>query len=362
MPNPKRGGIRQKNGKYYARVSYKAADGKRYYIERLAENKSHARQLVRTLLTEIEIQAGAAGSKMTLAELANFYRVRYIAPPQYQNNQKVDGLRGHKEQNRLLDLWINLAGSKKIRDFTAGDLDQLRKQRLATPTKDQRPRTVATVNRELAILRRLFNVAVQEGWIVRNPFQAARALIRISEEVQRDRLLSFEEEKRLLEVCDGPRIHLYVIIVCALDTGMRRGEILKLNWADIDFKAGKITVQALNSKTLKKREIQMTQRLENTLEQYKAFTKGSSDDLVFGIGDFKKSWARACKLAEIEGLHFHDLRHTAATRLIQGGLSLAEVGRILGHASPVTTYRYVNADEQTGARAAAILDAHSKRR
>lgn len=113
MPNPKRGGIRQKNGKYYARVSYKAADGKRYYIERLAENKSHARQLVRTLLTEIEIQAGAAGSKMTLAELANFYRVRYIAPPQYQNNQKVDGLRGHGQPQ----FWTPI---RSVVDFFAG--------------------------------------------------------------------------------------------------------------------------------------------------------------------------------------------------------------------------------------------------
>lgn len=78
---------------------------------------------------------------------------------------------------------------------------------------------------------------------------------------------------------------------------------------------------------------------------------------VFGITDtVKRSWATAKRVAGVTDLRFHDLRHTCATRLVQGGLPIAEVSRILGHTSIVTTFRYTNADDSTLDRAVAILE------
>ncbi len=359
MPNPKHGSIRKRDGKWYARISYKGSDGKRYYIERLAKNKTHAGELLGILKAELDVRAGLTQTKMTVGELCEFYRTHYVSAPIYQKDRKVSGLRGHKEQNRLLNLWKELIGNKKIRELKPIDIEILRKERLLTPTKDKRERSIATVNRELALLRRILTVATQQGWLIKNPFQASRA-ISTADETHRDRIISPDEETRLLEACNGPRAHLRPIVIFALDTGFRKGEILKLKWEDIDFNSGRVVVQALNSKTLKSRAVQMTARLERELKNWRDISKAKPADLVFDLCDFKRAWATACKIAELSDLRFHDCRHTAATRLVQGGLSLAEVGRILGHSSPITTYRYITGDTRTAVRAAAILDEFGK--
>ena len=224
-----------------------------------------------------------------------------------------------------------------------------------------RQRSIAAVNRELALLRRLFNVALREGWITRNPFSAGESLISPADERQRERILSRDEEAKLLAACSGDRrAHLRGIIVCALDTGMRRGEILSLRWSDVDLDALTIRVRAMNTKTLRDREVPITDRLANELRSLR--DGAAAHDRVFGVIDnVKFSFTAARQQAGLPDVRFHDLRHTAATRLVQGHLPLAEVGRVLGHTQPKTTYRYVNADSSTAQRAAAILNAFTAR-
>ncbi len=145
---------------------------------------------------------------------------------------------------------------------------------------------------------------------------------------------------------------------------MRRGELLKLRWSDVNFVQGTITVRAFNTKTLRAREIGMTTRLAACLielERHRAPERVERDPLVFGLTDIKKSFAGACVEAKITGCRFHDLRHTAATRLVQGGLALEETGRILGHSQPSTTYRDTNLDTKTLDRAAEILNRLAER-
>lgn len=93
-------------------------------------------------------------------------------------------------------------------------------------------------------MRRVLNVAVANSWIVRNPFQQGEPLIKPGEESPRERIISREEELRLLAACRSEREHLKAILICALDTGMRRGEIFSLTWSDIDFDSGLITIRA----------------------------------------------------------------------------------------------------------------------
>ena len=228
--------------------------------------------------------------------------------------------------------------------------------RLNTPTRHAKQRSIATVNRELSVLRRILNIASRNDWITKNPFESGASLISIGDEKPKERVISKEEERRLLDACTGMRAHIRPIVLCDIDTGMKRGEILSLKWPDIDFESGVITIQAFNTKTLTERQVAMTERMTKELENlYEKSTK-APDTTCFGINDFKHSYTKARKIAGLTDVRFHDLRHTHATRLAAHSFSLAEVGRILGHRQPQTTYRYVNANLDTLKRAAAAID------
>jgi integrase len=197
---------------------------------------------------------------------------------------------------------------------------------------------VATVHRELSLLRRVLNIAVRSGWLVKNPFDMGYSLIRPGDEKPRERILSREEEQKLLAACTDPREHLRPIIICALDTGMRQGELFKLAWSDVDFEDRIITVRAFNTKTMRQRQVAMTERLARELYALYSLSTKQLEALVFGITtNASNAFDKARRLAGLPELRFHDLRHTHATRLVAGHIPLSEVGRVLGHTQPVTT-------------------------
>jgi integrase len=107
----------------------------------------------------------------------------------------------------------------------------------------------------------------------------------------------------------------------------------------------------------------MTERVFRELVALWELSSKDSNERVFGIADnVRKSFASACEIAGIkhggiDGLTLHSLRHTAATRLVQGGMPLQLAGRILGHSQVNTTYRYLSANNETLAQAASILEA-----
>jgi integrase len=139
---------------------------------------------------------------------------------------------------------------------------------------------------------------------------------------------------------------------------MRKGEILKLTWRNVDLRTGSITVTARNSKTERPRTVQMTERLKAALAALFELSTRETDARIFGVFDnVKKSFNTVRKAAGLPDVRFHDLRHTCATRLFQSHMPIAEVARILGHSSISTTYRYTNADSQTQQRAADLLNA-----
>jgi integrase len=209
----------------------------------------------------------------------------------------------------------------------------------------------------MAYLRRLLNIAERNGWINRNPFKCGDSLIHVADEKKRERILTREEESKLLAQCIGKRKHLRPIIVAGLDTGCRLGELLKLRFKDIDFENNLITIQAFNTKTMRERQISITIRLKEELEKLYANTS-EPDALVFGItSQVRHGFTNACIAAGIDGATFYALRHTAATRLVSLHIPLAEVGKVLGHTTPNTTYRYyLNPNLETVRRAAAALD------
>lgn len=349
---------------YWLRVTFTdPVTGKR--VEKVKggfRTKAEARDGYQKLIREIEQTQGrsVAFEKATFTQLADHCESLYYKAAVYHGGRKVAGQRSYRSTKSRLIVLRAYFGERRLRGITYTDILKFKEERLATPTP-RGVRSLTTVNRELEILRRMLNIAEREGWILKNPFSIGDRVISRADERRRERILSRSEESRLLAACDGQsRKHLKDILICALDTGMRQGEILKLKWSDVDFTNNTIVVRAFNTKTMTERQLRMTDRLRRIFERRHRDTANGGDELVFGITDnVKRSFASVRKEACLTEVRFHDLRHTAATRLVQGDLSIAEVGRILGHARPETTYRYLNADDTTLERAARILEAFS---
>jgi integrase len=217
----------------------------------------------------------------------------------------------------------------------------------------------ATYNRWRARLSHLLQFAVQREWIASNPFLRPgldrRSVIpRRREEGNRQRRLSDGEEKALLDAAralpTAPGRMMEGRIVAALDTGMRRGEILQLQRSMIDYEEWLIKIPRQITKSNRDRVVPVeTERLRRFL-QTRRFLK--PDSFVFGtakgkeVADIKNIWDRVREAAGCMDLHFHDLRHECASRMIKEGADVADVRDVLGHSSIMVTNRYVNTQVQ----------------
>jgi integrase len=349
----------KKTGVWFARVTYTDRNGKRKNLQRKVENKSKGDELLKKLVHTLDNEGSTSieAEKLTFNDLADFYSKHYLQEAEYSNGRKISGLRSVIQVKGYVNVFRDYFGRQKLRTITYEDLRTFKLKRLKTPTHQSEQRSIATVNRELAYLRRLLNIAERNGWINKNPFKLGDVLIHLADEQKRERILTREEEIRLLAACTGRRKHLCALIVAGLDSGCRLGELLKLRFKDIDFESNLITILAFNTKTMKERQVSMTIRLKQELESL-YLVNPNPDALVFGVKSVIRSgFKSACKEAEIENVTFYTLRHTAATRLVSLHIPLAEVGKVLGHTTPNTTYRYyLNPNVETIKRAAAALD------
>ena len=303
---------------WWARVTYiDPKTGKRHDLQRRAESKAHARDLMQELLRDIDATDGQAprNDRMNFAELCDYFEKHYVKAAEYVDGRKVAGMRSVDTAKGQLSVLRDHFGACRLRSITHAELCEFRAKRLSTKTRTKSQRAIASVNRELSLLRRMMNVAQREGWILRSPFSAGDSLISLADENKRERILTREEELRLLAACEtGQRAHLKAILICALDTGMRQGEIFSLRWRDVDFEKGLLTIQAFHTKTMKERQVAITTRLALELERLKASAPENPQGLVFGIVDnVKRSFTAARGDAGLNDVRFHDLRHTAAT-------------------------------------------------
>ena len=212
----------------------------------------------------------------------------------------------------------------------------------------------ATINRELTVLSSIFSRAVDWGLLIDHPMKGGKVK-KLKEESLKERILSVDEDKTLLESSE-PWIR--DVLIVALDTGMRLGEILSLTWDQINLPRRTISVK--HTKTGLERRVLMTERVYRSLTSRKEQT--SQTPLVFpGVKGNPRSRAetsfrRTCAKAQIYGLRFHDLRHTCATRLVTGGIDLATVKKILGHSTIRTTERYLHPSSEEDKKAVRVLE------
>jgi integrase len=359
--------MKQKHGYIYkdgkswvARLDFTDESGKRRIIRRYCATKTEANQKRLEILRSVEDRGEKAieGDKLTFKTLAEKYKEVKLIPAQYVNKRKVAGLRSFKTPLGFLNVLIGYFGRRKVRSITHADIETFKLRRLKEPTARGEERSIAAVNRELELLRAILNFAHRQSWISKSPFNSGAPLICRADEEQRERVMTFEEEERLLKACEvDSRKHLRPIIITAVDTGMRRGELLTLKWRNVNFANRSIEIEAFNTKTARSRTVAMTSRLVTELGRLWENSTEDPESLVFGIkNNFKRSFLGARKEAGIQDLRFHDLRHTAITRMIEAGLQPAEVMRVSGHTTPAMMWRYLNPNADTARRAANALD------
>jgi len=208
----------------------------------------------------------------------------------------------------------------------------------------------ATVNRALACLKCMFNRAIDWGKIDTNPIIKVKLF---RENNKRLRYLEKEEIVKLLARCNN---HLKPIIIVALNTGMRKGEILNLKWHDIDF--GRGIIYLLNTKNGEKREIPMNEQAKTAIIRVR---KHPDSPYIFcnkegkPYGDIKKTFLTALKKSGIINFRFHDLRHTFASHLVMSGVDLNTVRELMGHKSLEMTLRYSHLSPDHKKRAVDVL-------
>ena len=259
----------------------------------------------------------------------------------YRANRRPRSVERHETS------WVSLQpvfGNKRLSEITSLDLERYRQRRQRVGKSD------VTINRELALMRNVYSMAMEWGKAEKNPVKGVKLA---RENNDRIRYLSYDEEDRFVAACKGP---LRPVVITAINTGCRKSELLSLTWDDVDFERGTVSVRAGYAKNGESRSIPMNEVLRKTLEEI----VGEGAVFRSRTGQPYKSidtaFYSAVKRAEIEDFHFHDLRHTFASRLVMAGVDLPTVKELMGHKDIKMTLRYAHLSDDHKQKAVNLLN------
>jgi integrase len=259
--------------------------------------------------------------------------------------------RSAKTKGYIIGQLLSLYGEIPLKRFNTSIVDQLQTDLIS---KGYKP---ASNNKITNILKHMFNKATEWEIVGSETLKRIRKVKPLKDEGKRLRYLSIEECNALINVCDN---HLKPIVVTALNTGMRRGEILNLRWDQVDLKHGFILLD--RTKNGERREIPINRTLE-ALFLDKSLIRRIDIPYVFydpvtgnPYQEVKRSYHTALRKAKIIDFHFHDLRHTFASHLVMSGVDITTVSRLLGHKSLSMTLRYSHLAPSHMVKAVDVLD------
>ena len=332
--------FRNKDGKWCVDFTAKKEFGGKRII-RVFKSFSDAEAALPKLREEIIKEAGAGRTheKITFSAYAERFMEKY---------SRIEKRSWRRDEVSLVPLKRYL-GARLIQDIRLADVAEYKADRKSKPKANGKPLAVATINREIALLKKMFNVAVDWGYLEYNPILKAKIE---KENNRRERYLTDEEMSRLVDAASD---HLRPILIVALSTGMRRGEILSLRWADVHVRENYIHIE--KTKSGKPRNVPLNRRIIEALaglsrESEFVFYNPETDN---HIQDVKRTFKSCCDKAKIKNLHFHDLRHSAASAMIRKGIDIVTVKEILGHADINMTMRYVHPAPEDKCRAVEVM-------
>jgi integrase len=301
--------------------------------------------------------------KTTLKELIDKHVENFQHQASYKTGKKyhidhIDHIRDHFGDQTLLS------------NIRFVDLETYRNHLRDSLTVKKTIRKDASINRAMSCLRHIFAKAVEWEMIEQNPFIKGKSLI-LKENNKRLRFLNEDEIPKLLDACPG---YLRNIVECALNTGMRRGEILSLKWDQI--RNGFIYLK--ETKTNEPRQISINDSLEilfkrmrkengfkskyvflydgQIIETKTGKVIGPKEPKVRPVKEIKSSFTAAVNRAGIVNFRFHDLRHTFASQLLMKGGTLKDVQELLGHKTMTMTLRYARLTQEHKKKAVNLLN------
>ena len=238
-----------------------------------------------------------------------------------------------KQQQTMTQYWVDALGEYKLEDITSNDINIQLKQ------LSNRHYSNATRNRYKAVISVIFTYAQRHCGLGKNPVQNIPSL---PENNARTRFLSDDERTRLFKACRASKWgKLYLLVLMAITTGARKGELLNLKFKYIDFDRHIAYVHS--TKNGEPKVMPLTKAVLVELNRFKE----QEAELIFNSElkpnkpfEFRKQWGRALKEASIEDFRFHDTRHSCASYLAMNGASLLEIADVLGHKQISMTKRY----------------------
>jgi len=233
---------------------------------------------------------------------------------------------------------------KALDEIKVLDIDKFKNNRLQKVSP-------AMVNRSLACLKSMFNRAIAWG-----KYEGVNPVTRVGMFKEKTIRLRYLEKEEILRLVDNCSKALKPVVILAVNTGMRHGEIFNLKWHDVDFKRDVICL--LETKSGEKREVPMNEVVKNELIKVRKHPKSP---YIFchpngeRVKDIRKSFWTALKKSDIKDFRFHNLRHTAASQLVMAGVDLNTVREILGHNTIEMTLRYAHLSPNHKKRAVDVL-------
>jgi integrase len=341
-------GLFRRKGSPFWFIRYADRNGRIVRTSTNTTNKTLAREILGKKRTEV-----VENRHLDVKKIPNvtFYELCTQYWELHGKNLRMNGL------ENMIEIWKTGLGDVPLTGLTRQKIEKFLNDRMTSESHSP-----ATRNRHLVMMKSVFNKGKAWGMLDENP---AASIKNMREHGARSRFLTTEEITTLLSKASK---RFRPILLTALHTGMRRGEIFKLKWTDVDFRNHIITIQAENAKSGKRRAIPMDATLTETL-------KGLPSRLMHGLvfptsrknekgeqdpnrelSDNHHSFRRLADKLEIEDIRFHDLRHTFASHLVMNGVDLKTVQELLGHANLTMTLRYSHLAPAHQAKAVKILD------
>lgn len=315
--------IRKLRGKWQAQVRRRGVPPRAKSFEKRSDAERWARDLEAEADRSGFVADTRAAEKTTLGELLKRYRSE-VTPTK----------RGAVSEASHLNAIVQRPISHRtLAKLTSADIASYRDERLKIVAP-------ATVIRELNLMSHAIDVATREWglWVPRNPVKLVR---RPQPPRGRTRRLKLGEEQRLLNACDRGRTPLLKpLVVLAIETGMRRGELLELRWQHIDF--DQRTAHLPLTKNGESRDIPLSRRATSILQDLSNQQRKSDRVFPMSGNSVRLAFEHLRVRAGLEDFRFHDLRHEAVSRLFEKGLNIAEVSAISGHKELRMLARYTH--------------------
>lgn len=315
------------------------AGGERVQESTGSSNKRDAEKFFAMRVSEIERCVYVRPKRVKLDELWE----RYIA------RAKVSK-RSWQRDEQMYQHLLNFFGPSLLTSISVVRIEKYQQSRV----QEVAP---ATVNRELALLKHMFTQA--QRWQLHPGHNPVKLVKFLPEDNLLLRTLSEEEERKLLEASPP---YMRELIVFAIHTGLRCGDLFKLSWKEVDL--DKRRIQIIMEKTQRVLEVPLNATACDIVVARRAVAHGDyvfyNPDTGDRFRDIKTGLKSALKRAGLESITWHTFRHTFASRLTRSGVDVVTVKELLGHSSIQTTLRYAHSNYETKARAVAFLGSSDK--